>query len=317
MPATRRRFLALTTAALAAHAAPTFLRAASTPASSPSTSSPARPRPLGFSLYGMKTLPVLDALEHVARIGYRQIELCLLPGFPTEPAAFSAASRRAISDRVRALGLAVSSLMLSLNLPADARTHTANLDKIKAAGELAHQLDDQTPPLVETIMGGKPDAWETTKHELAARLRTWGETAAAAGITLCVKAHADHAVNSPGRLIWIYQQASHPHLALNYDYSHFQYAGFALDESLRLLLPHTRHVSVKDVVPRQRPATFLLPGDGHIDYAHYFRLLDAALYTGPLVVEVSAQLSHRPGYDGVQSATRAYAALSAALAAPQ
>lgn len=311
MTPTRRQFLQLTSAAFATVAAPAFLRAAA--ADSPAT----RPRPLGFSLYGMKTLPVLDALDHVACIGYRQIELCLIPGFPTEPAAFSAESRRAVRDRVRSLGLTVSSLMLSINLPVDARVHAANLDKIKAAGELAHQLDDQTPPLVETIMGGKPDAWETTKHDLAARLRTWGEAAAAAGITLCVKAHADHAVNAPDRHLWIYQQARHPNLAINYDYSHFQYEGFALDESLRLLLPHTRYIHVKDVVLNKRPASFLLPGDGHIDYARYFRLLRELNYTGPVVVEVSSQLSNRPGYDGVKSAERAFASLSAALASPK
>jgi sugar phosphate isomerase/epimerase len=307
MPSTRRRFLSLASAAVvAASAAPAWLRAATPTAS-------ARPRPLGFSLYGMKSVPTLEALAQLARIGYRQAEFCLLPGHQTEPAAFSAESRRAVRECLSALDLRASCLMLSLNLAVEPKVHAANLDKIKAAGELAHQLDDQSPPLVETVMGGKPDAWEATKEDLAARLRTWGETAASAGVTLCVKGHADQAANNPERLLWLLQQANHPHLAANYDYSHFQYEGCELEASLRLLISRTRFLHVKDVVVGQKPARFLLAGEGAIDYPRYFQLLETLNYRGPVTVEVSSQISSKPGYDPIKAAEKVFATLSAAL----
>lgn len=310
MITTRRQFLHLTASAFVT--APTFsslYAAESAPAKS------AKPRPLGFSLYGMKSLPQLDALDHLARIGYRHVEFCAIPGFPSEPAIFSAESRRAVRQRLHDHGMTPCAVMLSLNLAGDARAHTLNLEKIKAAGELARQLDEKNPPVIETVMGGKPEAWDTTKSELAARLRAWGEAAAANGITLCAKGHADNAVNTPERLLWILQQSDHPNLAANYDYSHYQYEGRDLEGSLRQLRPYIRFIAMKDVIIGQKPARFLLTGEsGQIDYAHYFRLLDELKYTGPTVVEVSSQISGKPGYDPVQAAAKTFANLSAALA---
>lgn len=308
MITTRRQFLHATTAAVATAAvAPGLLRSA------PVTK--VNPRPLGYSLYGMKALPILEALDQVARIGYRQVEFCLIPGYVTEPGVFSKESRQAVRERLQERGLTASGLMLSINLLGDVKVHAANLDKLKAAGELARQLDEKSPPIIETVMGGKPEAWESTKDELVARLLTWAETAKAAGVTLCVKGHADNAVHTPERCLWILQQANHPSLALNYDYSHFQYAGADLETSLRQLMPYTRYIAMKDVVVGQKPAKFLLVGEGQIDYVKYFQLLDQLKYTGPTMVEVSAQIFGRPGYDAVKTAEKAYAALSAVLSA--
>ncbi len=304
---TRRHFLQLTGAAVVAASTAGLLRAA--------TAVPAanKPRPLGFSLYGMKTVPVLAAIDHLARIGYRHAEFCLLPGYATEPSAFSAESPRAVRERLQATGLAAGAVMLNLNLLGDPKVHAANLEKIKAAAEVAHQLDDKNPPVIETVMGGKPEAWESIKNELVARLRMWVETAAAAGVTLCVKAHADNAVNSPERHVWLLQQVNHPNLAANYDYSHFQYEGYDLETSLRQLRPYMRLIAMKDVVVGQKPARFLLVGEGQIDYPNYFRLLDDLDYRGPAMVEVSSQLFNKPGYDPVKTAEKTFAVLSAAL----
>src|SRR3954471_22494703 len=84
---TRREFLQRTLTAVAATTlgARQVLGAAPRPA----------PRPFGFSLYGMKAVPLLAAIDHIARIGYQQLELSLIAGFPAEPAKFSAADRRA------------------------------------------------------------------------------------------------------------------------------------------------------------------------------------------------------------------------------
>lgn len=307
MISSRRSFLYQAAAAVAAVSLPAW---AKTPAPGAR-----RPRDFGFSLYGMKSVPLPESLEHLARIGYRQIELALMPGFPADPARFSPASRRDARARIQAHGLTLSSLMVNITLVGDDRAHAASLEVIKAAGELAHQLAGPTPPVIETIMGGKPDTWTATREPMAERLRAWGETARAADITLCVKAHAAHAVNSPDRLQWIVQRAGQPRLALAYDYSHFQFAGLELEATLRALLPQTRFVHLKDVAPNEPSPRFLLPGEGTIDYPRYFRLLDTLNYTGPAIVEVSAQISSRPGYDPVRTAEQCYAVLRRAAEA--
>jgi inosose dehydratase len=306
MRSTRRHFLRLAAGSVAAS---TLLSAARGAAAK------AAVRPIGFSLYGMKAIPLLDAIDHCARIGYRQLELSLIPGFAAEPSRFSAASRRAVRERIRSQGLELSSLLININLLGDERAHAANLDVIIRAGELAHQLNDAQPPVVETIMGGKAGEWESTKDQLAARLRAWADAAETSRITLCVKAHAGHAVNSPDRLLWIHCQVNHPRLALTYDYSHFQVEGFDLEQSLRAILPHTRFIHMKDVVPNEKPARFLLVGEGSIDYPRYLRWLEELKYRGPVIVEVSAQIHNRAGYDGVKAAEQGYAVLRRAMQA--
>src|SRR6187402_2697839 len=72
--------------------------------------------PLGMALYGMKTLPVADALAHCARIGYHNVELCIDPEFPGAPAKMDAAARKALRKQADDLGLRFSGMMLNLNL---------------------------------------------------------------------------------------------------------------------------------------------------------------------------------------------------------
>ena len=101
----RRQFLQ--TAALAALA------------SSASAAAPVRRIGLGFSLYGMKTLPLDRALSECARIGYRNVELSLIAGFPTEPAKLTPAGRATIRQQLTAAGLPVASLLVNLSLTAE------------------------------------------------------------------------------------------------------------------------------------------------------------------------------------------------------
>ena len=146
------------------------------------------------------------------------------------------------------------------------------------------------------------------------RLKSWAAAAAKGGIILAVKAHVGSAVNSPERLLWLLQKVDSQSVKVAYDYSHFKVQGIDLEDSVKALLPHTRFIHVKDVSGDAKKFRFLLPGEGDTDYAAYFRLLKECGYNGPVVVEVSAQVFNKPGYDPVDAAKKCYAALSAAMA---
>jgi inosose dehydratase len=300
----RRDFLRLAAASAAAAALPAFLRGATTP----------RHVSLGFSLYGMKTVPIVTALSECARIGYKNVELALMTGFPTDPAELTAADRKAIATQLASLGLRVSSLLVNLNLVGDEKAYAASLETIKFAGAFANELAPKNPPVIQTVMGGKPDTWEALKESMAGRLHDWGTTAVSVNAVVAVKGHVSMAVNSPARLLWIVERAASPGLAIAYDHSHFELGGVSLEESWRMLGPFTRFVHVKEATKEGTTVRFLLPGEKPTtDYRHYFDLLQSSGYAGPVVVEVSSQIFSKPGYDPVKAAEKSYAALIGSL----
>src|SRR4051812_41422169 len=140
----RRDFLSRSVLAVAGTAAFAGARAAG---SKPS---------LGFSLYGMKTVPLNEALKTCAEIGYSNVGLALNPGWPTEPKLLSADARKDLRRQLDSLRLGVSALMLNMSLAVDDAAHARNLEALKGAAQLAHDLFPDQPPLIETVLGGKP-----------------------------------------------------------------------------------------------------------------------------------------------------------------
>jgi inosose dehydratase len=298
----RRRFLQLVAAGTLG--LPAVARSAPPRAGQPS---------LGFSLYGMKAVPLGAALRACAEIGYSQVELALNPGYATEPAAFTPAARQAAATQLQELKLGLPCLMVLMNLTADDAAHAKALELIAAAGQVGRDLVPEQPPLLETVVGGSPSKWDEQKAGMAARLRDWADAARAAGTVIAIKAHVNNAVNSPERLLWLLDQVPSPAVRIAYDYSHFEVQGIDMEESMKLLLPQTKFIHVKDTRGDARKFQFLLPGEGRTDYVRYFRLLKQYGYTGPVCVEASSQVFNQPGYDPIEAARRSYAALSSAL----
>lgn len=302
---TRRAFLCRTAAVSSLLALSRPLRAQEKPAAGFG---------LGFSLYGMKSLPLDEALKACAEIGYENVELALLQGYPTEPKLLSAADRQHLRRRLAALKLRVSGLMENFTLLADDAKQAQQIERIKAAAQLAHDLAPEAPPVIETVLGGKPAEWEQVKDKMAAQLRTWAETAATARAVIAIKAHVMSAVQNPDRLLWLYRAVNSPAIQLAYDYSHFAAQGLDINSTLTALIPHTRFIHVKDVRgSAETKVEFLLPGEGTIDYGAYFKQLQALGYSGDVVVEVSGMIFKQPSYDALAAARKSYAALAAGV----
>jgi inosose dehydratase len=305
MPLSRRTFLGQSAAALSLAALGTPLRAEEKAKATFG---------LGFTLYGMKSLPLDDALKTCAEIGYDGVELCLLDGYPTAAAQFGTAERAKLRENLALAKLRISGLMENFSLLADDAKHAQNIERIKTDGQMAHDLAPDALPPLETVLGGKPAEWDQVKERMAGRLQTWAKAAEEAKIILCIKAHVMSAVQTPERLLWLWRAVNHPSIQLTYDYSHFQVQGLPFDETFAAILPHTRFIHVKDATgtPDTKVA-FLLPGDGTIDYGAYFKKLQEFGYRGDVVVEVSAMLFNKPGYEPHEAARKSYAALVAGV----
>jgi len=268
---------------------------------------------LGFTLYGMKSLPLDEALKTCAEIGYNGAELCLLDGYPTAPAQFGAAERAKLRESLASLKLRISGLMENFSLVADDAKQAQILERIKAAGQLAHELAPDALPPLETVLGGKPAEWDQVKDRMAERLHTWAKAAEEAKIVIAIKAHVMSAVQNPERLLWLWQQVNSPSIQLTYDYSHFQVQNLPFDATFDAIMPHARFIHVKDVSGTPEKVKFLLPGEGTIDYVAFFKKLQAFGYRGDVVVEVSSMLFKQPSYDPKEAARKSYIALAAAL----
>jgi inosose dehydratase len=81
------------------------------------------------------------------------------------------------------------------------------------------------------------------------------------------------------------------------------------------LIGHTRFIHVKDTTGVANKVQFLLPGEGRTDYRLYAALLRKFRWSGPVVVEVSAMVFNRPGYDPKMAASQCHAALAPNFAA--
>ena len=268
---------------------------------------------LGFSLYGMKTLPLDVALKTCAEIGYSHVELALNAGYPTEPKVFGTEARRAAASQMDALKLSLPCLMINISLTADDKAHAEALKLIATAGQMAHEMYPAAPPLLETVLGGKPATWEQQKSGMLERLHDWAAAAEKAKVQIAVKAHVGSAVNSPERLLWLLDQVKSPSIVAAYDFSHFELQGIDMEASMAALLPRTKFIHVKDSMGEVGKFQFLLPGEGRTDYAKYFALLRKFKYVGPVCVEVSGQVFNKPGYDPIAAAKSSYAALSKAM----
>ncbi len=302
----RREFLAASAAAFGAAMLGSFRDAGAADAEPPGVT-------LGFSLYGMKTLPADDALAACAKIGYDAVELVCMPDWPTAPAKLSKDARRGLGARLAELNLSLPALMENFNLGVDDDADRAQLDRLKAAGELAHDLAPDNPPLVETVVGGKAGQWPQVKARFAERLAGWARVAEQTKTVLAIKPHRFGALNTPADAVALVKQIDSPWLKLAYDYSHFQFRDMPLSDTLKEMIPLTRFIHVKDTVLDKGQARFVLPGEGGFDYVPLLRKAVALGYRGCICVEVSGMVSGQPGYDPIAAAKRSYENLTPAF----
>jgi inosose dehydratase len=277
---------------------------------------------LGFSLYGMKSLSIADALMVCAEIGYDCVELPVMSDWPGDSAKLNGDARADVHRKLTTHGLRLTALMENLPIVGDEARRAANLERLKLAAQLARDLSPvkenggrRMPPLVETILGGKPGEFDAVKDQFVERLKEWAAVMEEHKIELAIKAHVSNAVQRPKQLLWLMDQVASPWLVAAYDYSHFQLQDLHMADTMQELLPRARFIHVKDTEHALGKRGFLLPGEGSIDYVEYFKLLAKSEYRGDVVVEVSGQVFNKPGYDPVTAARKCYNHLAPAMEA--
>ena len=269
---------------------------------------------VGYGLYGMRDLPYMEGLGHIARIGYKHAEITLRSGWNTEPRLLTRAHRTEIRQRISDLGLTLVDVMEGMQ-PASNVTVAQNLDRLRAAAEIAHECSPGAPALIQTPVGGRPGAWMERREAMAEELATWASKLDELDVTFCIKPHSKQTMGRPDQLLWMLNQVNHPRMKGVYDYGHFMAFGLGLEETIQQVAPRAGFVHIKDAVGMAPDHRFVLPGDGGVDYRLFLKTLAEVGYQGPIVVEVSTDVFSQPGYDPVATAQRMWDRLSPIFAA--
>ena len=260
----------------------------------------------GFSLYGMKNLPLADALRVCSEVGYDCVELPTMADWPGAPEKLSKEDRNRFRDGLSQNSLRLSALMENLVLLAAPDVHSKNLGRLRAAAELGHNLKPDGETIIETVMGGQPSQWDDVRTSMVDRLSEWAKVAEQTSSTIAIKAHISGAAHRPEHVRWLLEQVKSPSLKAAFDFSHFQLRGMSLRESWAALASDTVFIHVKDSTGEQQKFQFVLPGEGTIDYVEYLKLVQDAGYTGDILVEVSGQIHNRPEYDPIAACKKSY-----------
>ncbi|MDQ6664308.1 MAG: sugar phosphate isomerase/epimerase [Acidobacteriota bacterium] len=228
------------------------------------------------------------------------------------PLGFDLQARRTLKTRVRELGLEIAALMGYTDFTAGLDRPGIPSAEMNAAyvGALANLAADLDVPRLRIFTGyhraGIP--YDVQYGELVKGLRLAARESARFGITLLLQNHHDLACYHD-QLAWLLEEVNEPNLKAAFDAwaPHLQgVTGKELEAAVTKLGPWLAFTTVADYVsqPRfrydpervnylpERPALVraVAPGKGQVDYASFFRGLEAIGYRGPVAYEMCAVL---------------------------
>ena len=270
---------------------------------------------IGYSTWGMPTVPIDTAIPHIANLGFDGIELTIIPRFTTELSTLDAAERKRIASLLEQHNLALPAIAAHSNLlDTDSDAHAKNMWRLKGGVDLAVELAQGNElPAVNTTPGGKPDQWELKKNFLVERVGELVEYGASRGVTIAMEPHIGAIIDTPDKVLELLEIVNSPYLSVNFDISHFDIIGIPTEETVSALAAVSAHTHVKDQSGIAPDFEFLIPGEGTFDYVHYLQEMQKHGYDGFITAEVSFMVQARENYDPLAAAALSYETLSNAF----
>jgi len=270
---------------------------------------------LGYSTWGMPTVPVDQVIPTLARIGFDSTELTVIPGFSAELDTLDAAERRRIRALLNRHNLRLAAIAGHRSLLAkDPTDHAENLRRLRGAIDLAVDLaGPEGLASLDTTAGGISKDWEAERERLASEVGELCEYAQRRGVVVGIEAHVDDALDTPERVLWLIERVGRPNLKTAFDISHFNVQGIPIEHSVELMAPVACFTHIKDERGVGAGFEFLIPGEGEFDYVRYLKAMRAAGYEEDICVEVSFMVQRRSNYDPIGAAEQSYATVARAF----
>ncbi len=205
------------------------------------------------------------AYEHLASLGLRHVEIPVPPHDAVE----------ATAAELRRHGLSASSLH-----------GECDLSRCDLEGRIAEQMA-AFEVLDCKIMFTSVQMGELPADTAYARLRAAGDVAGAHGVTLALETHPDLVTNADVALRTL-RAVDHPQVRVNYDTANIYYYNHDSDcvAQLRKVARYVAAVHLKDTDGGYRHWHFPALGEGIVDFAGVFEVLDGRGFRGPYTLEI-------------------------------
>jgi sugar phosphate isomerase/epimerase len=269
---------------------------------------------LSGSNYGMPGLTIDQALAFHAELGFRAMELTVLPNYATNLERFDRAERKRVRELFRQFGIACSGIAIFQTITdPDPVAAEPILASHRAAIELAVDLaTDDRPPVVPFMSGGDPANWPAAREVLIERIARLADYAQARGVVITMKAHSMGCVRRPHHLVDLFEQVGSPAFRFCFDMSHYEVQGLSIEQAMYPLLKLAAHVEIKGSIGRAPNHEYMIPGEPGLqsDFRGQFAAMVALSYQGYLVPEMSVHVMRRPDYDPYRALRLSYRFLS-------
>lgn len=255
-------------------------------------------RPLAFSSNAFKKNTLAEAIDALADIGYRGVEL-MADLHHAWPPSFDAGQRAAIKRQLKERGVVVSNVNAftcfvhgdtyhPTFITDDPAKLKIRVDHTKASLELAAEFDCRTV----SIQPGGPVigtglTYETAAERFAEALHDCLPTARQTGVTIAVEPEPGLLIQSAAEYLAFKEMyfAAEPMIRMNCDIGHLFCVGDDPATAIRTMPGQIAHVHIEDI-GEDHVHQHLTPGQGVIDFRSVFAALDAIDYRGWVTVEL-------------------------------
>jgi sugar phosphate isomerase/epimerase len=205
------------------------------------------------------------AFEHIAAAGLRHVEI-MVPAADELDATAAALQRH---------GLTASSMH-------------GQCDVNRA--DIAEQVSAQMPAFAALsckLMFVSAQRGELPPETVYTRLRNAGEVGREHGVTIALETHPDLMTNADVA-VQTMRAVNHPYVCMNFDTANLYYYNRAIDcvEQLCEVVQYVAAVHLKDTDGGYHHWHFPALGEGIVDFAGVFELLDEAGFAGPCTLEL-------------------------------
>ncbi len=273
---------------------------------------------LGYCLWSMPKVALEESLPKLAAIGYQGVELTVLPNWSGALETMTPQRRKEVRKMLEDNNLALTAVAGHSDIVSGDAEHIArNMQRLKDSIDLAAELDEgRGPKIMVSLVGGRPQDWETEKYKLAERVRELGEYAGTRGGIYATEMHTGTAMDVPEKVVWLLKYIGEmPSLRMNFDQSHTETMGIPIEVAVQMVGPYTVHTHLKDQRGLWPNHEFLTPGEGPFDYVKYLKEMHKVGYKGFINVEVSIMRQRKPDYEPFVHAAFAYRVLDYAFQA--